>query len=66
MLELYVLDVVVEHLDLGHIVNQVVEIERLEGFGFRILNHSDCATGIYDQYAGTLATHRQIRFRLGL
>ena len=46
--ELNVSDVVVEHLQFRHVIDEVGEIERLKTLGNWIFNHSDGATGVYD------------------
>ncbi len=49
--ELQVLDVIVEHLDFGHVVNQMGEIKRAQGACFGVFNHPDGSTGVDDQDA---------------
>ena len=48
-IELYVFDIVIEHLDLWHVVDQVIEVERAERVCLRVLYHADGATGVYDE-----------------
>ncbi len=49
--ELYVVDMIVKHLHLRHIVHQMCEIEGLESMGLGVLDHSDGASGVDDEYA---------------
>ena len=58
-LKLYVLDSIIEHLYLRHIVDQVPEVKGLQRMSLRILNHSDCSSGVDYQYIGFAFTvHR--------
>ena len=59
--ELDVVDVIVEHPYLRHIVYEMVEVEGLERFSLGILDHADGATGVDEQYVGAcLAFHGQL------
>ena len=51
--ELEMFNLVVQFLDLGHIVDEVVKVERLQGMGLGILDHADGAAGIDNEYFGS-------------
>lgn len=48
-LELQIVDMVIEHLDLRHILHQMREIEGRKRLRHRVLDHADGASGIYDK-----------------
>ena len=40
----------IEALQFGHVFHDLLKIDRPEHFGFRIAHHTDCPSGIDDQY----------------
>lgn len=48
---------IVQFLNLGYVVYQVVKVEWLESSGFGILNHTDSAAGVDDEYVRLMSVH---------
>ena len=63
-MELDVVDDVVQHLDLGDILDEMSEVEGLEGLGLRVFNHTDGSAGI--DYEDAWFHTRTRRFGMGV
>ena len=51
-LKLDVVNIVIQHPNLGHIINEMIKVERLKSVGVGVFNHTDGATGVNEQYFG--------------